>query len=424
MSNISWSSLYNLSASDRQRIVAYIKDDSPKHQRLVESCSVNHDAEAAVSQAVLSQAVLSQAAVSQVAVSQAAIVVSQAVVSQAEDDWGEIGGTPWEILQDEFISKFGSQHDINLDVEFGTTDEAEGGIAIITSWLERNNPTEVEAEKARVWIARFQRCLAGEFEDDPNAFELDIDQTPASIDTVASASRSITTVAAPSALAPPAIVISSPAAVIDTATETAVVAAPTVAFSPIVSPVVVPASIAEPNTVSAHPIPVSIPTWAAVLQELQSKFGIEQEIAFDAEVHEAEAAITQLTEWMNTDFAEQASAWVAKLQLFLEKESALDSLLYGLEDTLDLGAPPPAPASIVPDPNPRINLAPTPRINPRPNLATNPRPSPMPMPPRLLSRPRQSTPPIVSRNLGPAKPPGLVRRHRSEVTESPPNTPT
>ena len=266
MSNISWSSLYNLSASDRQRIVTFIKDDSPKHQRLVESCSVNQNVEAAVSQA--------------------------AIISQVAD--------------------------------------------------------------------------------------------------------------------------SSPAAVIDTATETAV-GAPTVAFSPIVSPVVVPAAIAEPNPVSAHPIPVSIPTWADVIQELQSKFGIEQEIAFDAEVHVVEAAITQLTEWMNTDFAEQASAWVAKLQLFLENESALDSHMFDLEDTIDLDAPPPAPASIIPAP--RINTAPNPRIN----LATNPRPNPMP--PRLLSRPRQGTPPIVSRNLGPARPMGLVRRHRSEVTESPPNTP-
>ena len=263
----------------------YLLTNFSEQQQDLEDLNSNSIVQSQIKEDALSQAPSESApAVTQAAVTQAA-VTQAAAVSQIDEDWGEIGGTPWEILQDSFISKFGSQHDINLDAEFGTTDEAEGGIAMLNSWLERNNPTEEEAEKARVWIARFQRCLAGEYEDDPNAFESEINQTPATIGsgsiatdaapllahafdpdsfipaaidtastagppphysyadfsvfalpavsavpttfaTIASASRSITTVAAPSALAPPATVDSSPPAVIDTAPETAVAAPP------------------------------------------------------------------------------------------------------------------------------------------------------------------------------------------------------
>ena len=454
----------------------YLLTHFSEQQQDLEDLNSNSIVQSQIQEDVVSAAVSASEAVS------AAVSVSQAAaVSQIDEDWVEIGGTPWEILQDEFISKFGSQHDINLDAEFGTTDEAEGGIAMLNSWLERNNPTEEEAEKARVWIARFQRCLAGEYEDDPNAFESEINQTlatigsgsattdaapllahafdpdsfiPAAIDTastadpppyysyadfsvfalpavsavpttfatIASASRSITTVAAPSALAPPATVESSPPAVIDTAPETAVAAPPTAALSPllftVLSPVVVvPAAVAEPNPASA---------WAEVLQELQAKFGIEQEVVFDAQVHEVEAAITKLADWMNTDFAAQAIAWSAKLQLFVENESVLDNLFYGLEDNLVALAAPLIDAPVVAPPvaNPPPVVVPPATIIPTvPTAMTRPTHLSAFRAPSMLSRPRQSTPPIVSRNLSKARPMGLVRRPRSALTELPPNTP-
>ena len=163
--------------------------------------------------------------------------------------------------------------------------------------------------------------------------------------------------------------------------------------------------------------------------DLQTRFGNGQKLEY-AQVEEVDAAITNLSEWMERneneteDNARQARAWMAKLQLFLENESALDSLMYDLEDNLvalanplTVSAPPvSAPPVSAPPVAAPAAIIPTAAMTRPSHLSAFRVPS-------MLSRPRQSTPPIVSSNLSKARPMGLVRRPRSALTELPPNTP-